>query len=134
MGKSSAFLLVTAGDGKARLITLRDGADLTSLPLPANETLRALDASVLQGVVLDGVLGPACCDPGNLVFVRDAGEAVTRTLSGEHEAAFLLNPTPMWQVQAVADAGLIMPQKSTWFHPKIPSGLVLREVDPNGPP
>jgi uncharacterized protein (DUF1015 family) len=134
MGKSSAFLLVTAGDGKARLITIRDGADLTGLPLPANETLRALDASVLQGVVLDGVLGPACCDAGNLAFVRDAGEAVARTLSGEHEAAFLLNPTPMWQVQAVADAGLTMPQKSTWFHPKIPSGLVLREIDPNGPP
>ena len=40
----------------------------------------------------------------------------------------------MWQVQAVADAGLTMPQKSTWFHPKLPSGLVLRAVDPNGPP
>jgi uncharacterized protein (DUF1015 family) len=40
----------------------------------------------------------------------------------------------MWQVQAVSDAGRTMPQKSTWFHPKIPSGLVLREVDPNGPP
>jgi uncharacterized protein (DUF1015 family) len=134
MGKSSAFLLVTAQDRKARLITLRDGADLSGLPLPAHETLRALDASVLQGVVLEGVLGSASCDPSNLAFLRDAGEAVTRTLSGEYEAAFLLNPTPMWQVQAVADAGLTMPQKSTWFHPKIPSGLVLRPVDPNGPP
>jgi uncharacterized protein (DUF1015 family) len=134
MGKSSAFLMVTAQDGKARLLTLRDGADLSGLPLPAHQTLRALDASVLQGVVLEGVLGAASCDPGNLAFVRDAGDAVTRTLSGEYEAAFLLNPTPMWQVQAVADAGLTMPQKSTWFHPKIPSGLVLREVDPNGPP
>ena len=134
MGKSSAFLLITAQDRKARLLTLRDGADLSGLPLPAHETLRALDASVLQGVVLEGLLGAASCDPGNLAFLRDAGEAVTRTLSGEYEAAFLLNPTPMWQVQAVADAGLTMPQKSTWFHPKIPSGLVLREVDPNGPP
>ena len=133
MGKSSAFLLITAQDRKARLLTLRDGADLSGLPLPAHETLRALDASVLQGVVLEGLLGAASCDPGNLAFLRDAGEAVTRTLSGEYEAAFLLNPTPMWQVQAVADAGLTMPQKSTWFHPKIPSGLVLREVDPNGP-
>jgi uncharacterized protein (DUF1015 family) len=132
MGKSSAFLLVTARDGRARLVTLRDGADLSGLPLPAHETLRALDASVLQAI-LEGVLGAACAEPGNLAFVRDAGDAVTRTLSGEYEAAFLLNPTPMWQVQAVADAGLTMPQKSTWFHPKIPSGLVLREVDPNGP-
>jgi uncharacterized protein (DUF1015 family) len=133
MGKSSAFLLVTAQDGKARLLTLRDGADLLGLPLPAQETLRALDATMLHGVVLEGVLGPPASDPDNLAFVRDAGDAVTRTLGGEYEAAFLLNPTPMWQVQAVADAGLTMPQKSTWFHPKIPSGLVLREVDPNGP-
>jgi len=134
MGKSSSFLLVTAADKKVRLLALRDGADLSGLPLPAHETLRALDASVLHGVILEGLLGPTASAPKNLDFVRDAGEAVTRTLGGEYEAAFLLNPTPMWQVQAVADAGLTMPQKSTWFHPKIPSGLVLRPVDPNGPP
>ena len=134
MGKSSAFLLVTAADRKVRLITLKDGADLSGLPLPAHETLRALDSSILHGVVLEGVLGLPACARDTLDFVRDAGDAVTRTLGGEHEAAFLLNPTPMWQVQAVADAGLTMPQKSTWFHPKIPSGLVLRPMNPNGPP
>ena len=134
MGKSSAFLLVTAVDKKARLLTLRDGADLSGLPLPTHETLRALDASVLHGVVLEGVLGLPSGARDTLAFVRDAGDAVSRTLGGEFAAAFLLNPTPMWQVQAVADAGLTMPQKSTWFHPKLPSGLVLRAVDPNGPP
>ncbi|HET8724904.1 MAG TPA: DUF1015 domain-containing protein [Anaeromyxobacteraceae bacterium] len=134
MGKSSAFLLVTAADRKVRLLTLRDGADLSALPLPAHETLRALDATLLHGAILEGILGSAAAAPGNLAFIRDAGEAVTRTLGGEYEAAFLLNPVPMWQVQAVADAGLTMPLKSTWFHPKIPSGLVLRPVDPNGAP
>ncbi len=133
MGKLSAFLLVTAPDRKVRLLTLRDGADLSVLPLPRNETLRALDASVLHGGILEGALGLPAEVTDGLAFTRDAGEAVTRTLGGEFEAAFLLNPTPMWQVQAVADAGLTMPHKSTWFHPKIPSGLVLRAVDPNGP-
>jgi uncharacterized protein (DUF1015 family) len=136
MGKSSAFLLVTAADKQVRLLTLRDDAPLAGLPLPGDETLRALDVSVLHGVILEGLLGvpPAPADGGRLAFLRDAGEAVNRTLAGEFEAAFLLNPTPMWQVQAVSEAGRTMPQKSTWFHPKIPSGLVLREVDPNGPP
>jgi uncharacterized protein (DUF1015 family) len=134
MGKSSAFLLVTAADRKVRLLTLRDDADLSALPLPAHETLRALDATLLHGAILEGVLGAAAAEPGNMLFVRDAGEAVTRTLGGDVQAAFLLNPVPMWQVQAVADAGLTMPQKSTWFHPKIPGGLVLRTVDPSGPP
>lgn len=134
MGKASAFLLVTAADKKVRLLTMRDGADLSTLPLPANETLRALDATILHGAILEGALALPAAATDALAFVRDAGEAVSRTLGGEFEAAFLLNPTPMWQVQAVADAGLTMPHKSTWFHPKIPSGLVLRAVDPNGPP
>ena len=136
MGKSSAFLLVTAEDGRARIVTLRDDADLSGLPLPADENLRALDVSVLHGVVLEGVLGLSRGSQDrqeNLAYVRDAGDAVARTLGGEYQAAFLLNPTPMWQVQAVADAGLTMPQKSTWFHPKVPSGLVMRAVDPHGP-
>jgi uncharacterized protein (DUF1015 family) len=137
LGKSSAFLLVTAEDRRARLLTLRDGADLSGLPLPADQNLRALDVSVLHGAVLEGVLGLSRASQDrqeNLAYVRDAGEAVARTLDGEFQAAFLLNPTPMWQVQAVADAGLTMPQKSTGFHPKIPSGLVMRSVDPHGPP
>jgi uncharacterized protein (DUF1015 family) len=137
LGKSTAFLLVTAEDGRARLLTLREDADLTGLPVPANENLRELDVSILHGVVMEGVLGlsKASQDQAeNLIYVRDAGEAVARTVGGDCQAAFLLNPTPMWQVQAVADAGLTMPVKSTWFHPKIPSGLVIREVDPNGPP
>ena len=137
LGKSTAFLLVTAEDGRARLLTLREGADLARFPLPENENLRELDVSVLHGVVLEGILGLSRASQDreeNLVYVRDAGEAVARTLGGDAQAAILLNPTPMWQVQAVADAGLTMPVKSTWFHPKIPSGLVIREVDPDGPP
>jgi len=136
-GKSPAFLLVTAEDRRARLLTLQPDADLSGLPLPPDQTLRDLDVSVLHGVVLEGLLGLSKESQDreeNLVYVRDAGEAVARTLSGDCQAAFLLNPTPMWQVQAVADAGLTMPVKSTWFHPKIPSGLVIREADPHGPP
>ncbi|HVP67431.1 MAG TPA: DUF1015 domain-containing protein [Anaeromyxobacteraceae bacterium] len=136
-GKTQSFLLVTADDRRARLVTLRADADLSGLPLPADPTLRDLDVSVLHAVVLEGLLGLSKESQDreeNLVYLRDAGEAVTRTLSGECQAAFLLNPTPMWQVQAVVDAGLTMPVKSTWFHPKIPSGLVIREVDPHGPP
>ena len=57
-----------------------------------------------------------------------------RIEKGEVQLAFLVNPTPMWQVQAVAESGETMPQKSTWFHPKIPAGLGLRGIDPRGPP
>ncbi len=136
-GKASTFLLVTAEDQKARIVTLRDDADLSDAELPANETLRALDVTVLHSMVFQHLLGlspRAQENQENLTYVRDAGEAVNRVLSGEHQLGFLLNPTPMWQVEAVGDAGLTMPQKSTLFYPRLQSGLVMREVNPRERP
>lgn len=136
-GKSTAFLMVSAEDRKARVLTLRDDADLEEGELPPSETLRALDLSVLHSIVLQHLLGlsPRSQElQENITFVRDAGEAVNRVLSGEHQLGFLLNPTPMWQVEAVGDAGETMPQKSTTFWPRIPAGLVLREVNPREKP
>jgi uncharacterized protein (DUF1015 family) len=135
--RSTAFLMVTAEDQRARVLTLRDDVDLSDAELPGNLTLRALDVSVLHSVVLQHVLGLSLRtqeEQENLTYVRDAGEAVNRVLSGEHPVGFLLNPTPMWQVEAVGDAGETMPQKSTFFYPRLQSGLVMRAVDPSGPP
>jgi len=135
LGKSTAFLMVSAEDQKARLLTLRDAADLTGMTLPRNENLRDLDVTILHGVLFQGLLGLSAESQErqeNLRYVKDAGEAVTRALAGDAQLAFLVNPTPMWQVQAVAESGETMPQKSTWFHPKIPAGLVMREIDPRG--
>jgi uncharacterized protein (DUF1015 family) len=131
-GKSTTFLMVTAEDGRARIVTLRDDVDLSGAGLPENETLAALDATVLHSVVFQHLLGlspEAVENEKNVTYARDAGDAVNRVLSGEQQLAFLLNPTPMWQVEAVGDAGETMPQKSTLFHPRLPSGLVMREVN-----
>lgn len=136
-GKSTAFLMVTHEDQKARILTLRDDADLEAAELPKNETLRALDVTVLHGAVLQHLLGlspRAIENQENVTYVRDAGEAVNRVLSGEHPVGFLLNPTPMWQVQAIGDARETMPQKSTFFYPRLQSGLVMREVNPREAP
>jgi uncharacterized protein (DUF1015 family) len=136
-GKASTFLLVTAEDQKARIVTLREDADLSEAELPANETLRALDVTVLHSIVFQHILGlssRAQENQENITYVRDAGEAVNRVLSGEHQLGFLMNPTPMWQVEAVGDEGLTMPQKSTLFYPRLQSGLVMREVNPRERP
>ena len=134
LGKSSAFLMVSAEDKRARLLTLRDEADLSGLPLPRDDNLRALDVTLLHGIVFEGLLGLAHGGEVALRYLKDAGDVVARTLAGEFQVAFLLNPTPMWQVQAVGEVGETMPEKSTYFHPKIPGGLVFREIDPRGPP
>ena len=136
-GKSTTFLMVTAEDGRARIVTLRDDVDLADAGLPSNPTLAALDVTVLHAVVLQRLLGlsPDSQEKQeNVTYVRDAGEAVNRVLSGEQQVGFLLNPTPMWQVEAVGEAGETMPQKSTLFYPRLQSGLVMREVNPREGP
>jgi uncharacterized protein (DUF1015 family) len=139
-GKSTAFLMVTAEDGKGRVLTLRDDADLAGVALPANITLRDLDVTVLHTIVFQHLLGlsPASQERGeNVEYVVDAGGAVNRILAGERQVGFLVNPTPLWQVQAVAESGETMPQKSTYFYPKLASGLVLRlheDLPPGGGP
>jgi uncharacterized protein (DUF1015 family) len=136
-GGSASFLMITAADQRARILTMRDGADRGLAEFPPNETLRNLDVTVLHSLVLQHVLGlsPRTQElQENVTYVRDAGEAVNRVLSGEHPIGFLLNPTPMWQVEAVGDAGETMPQKSTLFYPRVPAGLVMREIDPRGRP
>lgn len=136
-GKSTSFLMISAEDRRGRILTLRDDADLSGLALPADRTLRDLDVTVLHAIVLEHLLGVSAeaQEQGeNVTYVRDAGQAVNRVLSGEQQLGFLLNPTPMWQVEAVGDAGLTMPQKSTLFAPRLQSGLVLRAIEPNGRP
>ncbi len=136
-GKATTFLMLTAEDKLARIVTLRDDADLADAELPANQTLAALDVTVLHSLVFEHLLGlsqQAQEKQENVTYVRDAGEAVNRILSGEHQVGFVLNPTPMWQVEAVGDAGETMPQKSTLFYPRLQSGLVMREVNPRERP
>jgi uncharacterized protein (DUF1015 family) len=136
-GGSSAFLMISASDQRARLLVMKDGADRDVPEFPPNETLRALDVTVLHSLVLQHVLGlsPRTQElQENVTYVRDAGEALNRILSGEHQVGFLLNPTPMWQVESVGDAGETMPQKSTLFYPRVPAGFVMRGIDPRGAP
>ena len=82
-GKATSFLMVSAEDRRARLLTLRDDADLARAELPANVTLRDLDVTVLHSVIFQHLLGispQAQEDQANLTYVRDAGEAVNRVL------------------------------------------------------
>jgi uncharacterized protein (DUF1015 family) len=130
-GKSTTFLMVAGEDRKARILTLRDDIDWTGVDAPRNITVRDLDVTALHAIVFHHLLGipPHSPEEGEaLRYEMDAGEVVTRTLSGEFQLGFLVNPTPMWQVQAVAESGETMPSKSTFFYPKVASGLVMRKI------
>lgn len=134
--RSTAFLMISAQDGKARILTLRDDADLDAAGVPPGGNARMIDVNVLHGLVFHHLLGITPEEQErqeHLAYVRDAQDAVSRVLSGEHPLGFLVNPAPMWQVRVLAEAGETMPPRTTLFRPALPAGLVMREVDPHGP-
>jgi len=92
--------------------------------LPA--VIRALDVAVLR----DALLAPLGIRADELAFTHDDAEAVAAVASGEATAAFLVTPPSMETVRAVCHAGEVMPEKSTYFHPKLADGLVMDLVGP----
>ena len=99
----------------------------------AGDALRRLDVRILSDFLLEPVLGIK--DNGRDTRVAYVGgsrgmdELVRRVRSGEMAAAVALYPTQMSDVMAVADAGGIMPPKSTWFAPKLVDGLISHVLD-----
>jgi uncharacterized protein (DUF1015 family) len=101
--------------------------------IPQDDPVRRLDVSLLQEHLLEPVLGIR--DPRRdprIDFVggiRGLGELARRVDSGEMAVAFALHPTSLEDLMAVADAGAVMPPKSTWFEPKLADGLVSHVLD-----
>ena len=100
--------------------------------IPAGDPVRSLDVAILQDNLLAPILGIA--DPrtdARIDFVggiRGLGELERRVHAG-WAVAFALHPTSLEQLMAVADSGQVMPPKSTWFEPKLRSGLLVRTLD-----
>ncbi len=100
--------------------------------VPRADVVRGLDVSVLAERILGPILGVG--DPRTdprIDFVggiRGMRELEKRVDSGENAVAFSLFPTSLDEVMAVADAGKVMPPKSTWFEPKLRSGLVVQSL------
>jgi uncharacterized protein (DUF1015 family) len=99
---------------------------------PADDPVRSLDASVLQDNLLGPILGiddPRTSDRVKFVGgIRGTDELVRQVDSGEFAVAFSLFPTTVEQLMRVADSGGVMPPKSTWFEPKLRSGLVVHLI------
>jgi uncharacterized protein (DUF1015 family) len=93
---------------------------------------RRLDTAVLEALILKGALGMSDDDIDHLNglgYARDAQHAMKLVENAEYDAAFFMAPTPVDRVQAVAAAGESMPPKSTYFFPKVPTGLVFNPLE-----
>ena len=109
-------------------LLLKPGALPDRLPSLAQSTaVRDLDVAQIESLVVKEILGAGMSTP-IVRYVADANEALGMVQHGGAAVAILLNPTKVEQVFAVADAGDVMPPKSTYFVPKVPSGLVLRPL------
>jgi len=101
--------------------------------IPPNDPVRRLDVSLLQENLLAPILSIG--DPRRdkrIDFVggiRGLAELERRVDSGDMAVAFSLFPTSIHDMMAVADAGKVMPPKSTWFEPKLADGLVSHILD-----
>jgi uncharacterized protein (DUF1015 family) len=96
--------------------------------------LHDLDVEVLDQVILRHLFSlseSALSNENNIHFNHDLTDALSLVKSGMYEAGFFINPTRIEQVQDVASAGLIMPHKSTYFYPKVGSGLVINPLMQN---
>ena len=96
-------------------------------------SLKKLDVIVLSRLVLREALGFSkedLDDTENFHYQSDMETAVTDVISGTYRMAFLLNPTKIEHVMEIAGNSLVMPRKSTYFYPKVLTGLVINEIDP----
>jgi uncharacterized protein (DUF1015 family) len=133
-GEKNAVLelgYINSRDGRAFRLKLKDQA-IADAALPGySEAYRHLDTGVLEALLLKGALGLSDDDIAHfngLFYARDTAEALAMVRSGEYDAAFLMRPTPVAQVRDVAAAGENMPPKSTYFFPKLLTGLLFNPL------
>jgi uncharacterized protein (DUF1015 family) len=127
------FGAIGLAPGAMHVLTLEDrGAIEKMMPADQPPSWKRLDVSVLQYGILAPMFGiddAVLTAGGAASYTQDASAAAAAVAGGASRAAFLLNATPVDHVLAVADAGGRMPQKSTYFYPKLPTGLVLNSLD-----
>lgn len=120
--------------GKVRYLTLKRGTKPVELidddDLP--DAVKELDVTILHHYIMNQVMigNPEFeVDDDDCLYVRDVKRAFDLLKSKKGALAIIMNATPMEQVMKIVSEGIKMPHKSTYFHPKIISGLVIRNMD-----
>ncbi|MEE9614912.1 MAG: DUF1015 domain-containing protein [Thermodesulfobacteriota bacterium] len=132
-GGQARFGLRIKGEDRYHLLTLDKTGIMDELfgdAIP--EVYKSLDVTVLHSLILDKILGitrEAQEAQTNIRYVKDTGDALEAATEDANQLAFIMNPTKVGEIREVSEAGLLMPQKSTYFYPKLLSGLVINPLD-----
>lgn len=123
------------GDGAFRIAILKDRQLMAEATPEMSEAWRTLDVSVLQKLVIEELLGIDDEQKGNgdcIEYVKDVPNAISDIIAGvdagQKQVAFFTNPVKMEQLVAITDTGERMPHKSTYFFPKMYTGLTIQKL------
>ncbi len=123
---SSRFFVYGLHGDDILSLTVKDQLKTEALmPLGHTATYRGMDVSVVDHIVLEKILGMSAMDEERIAYDHDRDSAISRVKSGEFQFAFILKPVRPETIQAISDAEDRMPRKSTYFYPKLPSGIVV---------
>jgi uncharacterized protein (DUF1015 family) len=126
-----AFGLWGPGLDAAYGLRLADAAAAHAAAPGHSKAYQELDVSILQALVLEKALGISAADMAAeryVTFFKDPNDAFSRLSREEFQVGFFMNPTGLDQIRQVAVGGERMPQKATFFYPKLPTGLVLHDL------
>ncbi len=133
--KDETPLGIYLGDGKFCVAVLKDKSLMKAAAPDKSEAWRTLDVAVLQKLILEGMLGLTEEEMGDskyVEYVKDVPNAIDEIIrqvdSGRKQIAFFTNPVKMQQLSRIADAGERMPHKSTYFYPKMYTGLTIQKL------
>ncbi len=126
---------IYAASGAFHEITLKNAGVMDSECGEMSDAAKKLDVNILHKLILEKVLGigdKQLAGESNVKYIKDVGDAVEKSVgkvdTQKSQAVFFMNPTHIQQVEDIAAAGEKMPQKSTFFHPKIYTGLVVNQL------
>ena len=126
--------VMASPDGKFYLSVMKADAEkkLSKMNPEKSDAYKELDVTVLHSLILENVLGidkENMAQQINLKYTRDKDEAIQAVKAGKANCSFIINATKVEQIKAVALEGEKMPQKSTYFYPKLITGLVMNRLN-----
>ena len=119
------------GDKKYHMLVLKDMDIIKQLLPNVSEATQNLDVTVLHTLILEKIFGIDAENMAkqiNLTYTKIFDEAISSVDSGKSQCAFILNPTRVSEIRDVASNGEKMPQKSTYFYPKMITGMVMNRL------
>ncbi|MFZ0657613.1 MAG: DUF1015 domain-containing protein, partial [Candidatus Binataceae bacterium] len=131
-GGRGALAVALKGHRAHYLLQIRDRAAVSAAIPETPPPVRELDVTLLHAMIFDRIFSLTAAEirkGGNIEYTIDAAAALEAVTSGAADGAFLMNPPSIEDVERVSDAGATMPEKSTYFHPKLLTGLVMNPLE-----